>query len=100
MRLHLDSSVAGADVSRSNEAAAAQAPGSGYDSRRIGGSSAGGDSIRLSGASSALASLAADRTARIQQLTAQVQAGTYNVPAMRISQALVNQSMVSQMVAD
>lgn len=96
MRLHLDSSVTGNGVGRSNESAPAQPSGSGYDSGRIGGSSAGGDSIRISGATSALAGLAADRTARMQQLAAQVQAGTYNVPAMRISQAMVSQSMVAE----
>lgn len=92
MRLHLDSSVAGADVSRPNEAAPAQRSGSGYDSRRPGGA-AGGDSIRISGASSALAGLATDRAARIHQLTAQVQAGTYNVPSKLISQSLISQSV-------
>lgn len=94
MRLHLDSSVTGSGVGRSNDAAPVQAPGSGYDSRRIGSGTAGGDSIRISGASSALASLAADRATRIQQLTAQVQAGTYNVPSTVLSQALVSQSLI------
>ncbi len=89
MRLQLDSSVTGTGVNRSNEAAPAQPSGSGYDSRRIGGDAAGADSIRISGASSGLAGLAADRAAHIQQLTAQVQAGTYNVPSPRISQAMV-----------
>ena len=92
MRLHLDSSVTGTGVSRSNEAAPAQPSGSGYDSGRIGGGSAGGDSIRISGASNALASLASDRAARIQQLTAQVQAGTYDVPSPLISRAVVSQT--------
>jgi anti-sigma28 factor (negative regulator of flagellin synthesis) len=80
--------VTGAGVNPSNQAAPVQPSGSGYDSR-IGGGSAGADSIRISGASSALASLATDRTARIQQLTAQVRAGTYNVPSSQISQAMV-----------
>jgi hypothetical protein len=89
MRLQLDSAVTGTGINRSNEAAPAPPSGGGYDSRRIGASAAGGDSIRISGASGALASLAADRAARIQQLTAQVQAGTYHVPAALISQAIV-----------
>lgn len=96
MRLHLDPSVTGNGVNRSNEAAPAQPSGSGYDSGRIGGGSAGGDSIRISGATSALASLAASRDARIQQLTAQVQAGAYDVPALRVSQAMVSQGMVAE----
>jgi anti-sigma28 factor (negative regulator of flagellin synthesis) len=89
MRLQLDSAVTGNGVNRSNEAAPAPPAAAGYDSRPVGGGAAGGDSIRISGASGALASYATDRAARIQQLTAQVQAGTYNVPAASISQAIV-----------
>jgi anti-sigma28 factor (negative regulator of flagellin synthesis) len=94
MRLQLDSAVTGTGVARSNEAAPPQPSGTGYDSR-IGTGSAGADSIRISGASSALASLATDRAARIQQLTAQVHAGTYNVPSSQISQAIISQTMVA-----
>lgn len=86
MRLQLDSAVTQTDI-RTNEAPSVPTGGSGYDSRRIGNTSA--DSIRISGPSSALASLASDRAARIQQLTAQVQSGTYNVSASKISQAIV-----------
>jgi len=86
MRLHLDSAVTQTDI-RSNEVPPAPAGGSGYDSRRTGNTSA--DSIRISGPSSALASLASDRAARIQQLTAQVQGGTYNVSSSLIGQAIV-----------
>ena len=92
MRLHLDSSVTGTGVNRSNEAAPTPPSGSGYDSRRAGGDASGGDSIGISGASSALASLATSRATRVQQLTAQMQAGTYNVPSALISQALIGQS--------
>lgn len=87
MRLQLDSASTQTDI-RSNEAQSVPATGSGYDSRRLTGSSP--DSIRISGPSSALASLAADRAARIQQLTAQVQSGTYNVSSSLISQAIVS----------
>jgi anti-sigma28 factor (negative regulator of flagellin synthesis) len=55
----------------------------------LGGGSAGADSIRISSASSALAGLAADRAARVQQLAAQLKAGTYNVPASDIGRAMV-----------
>jgi len=95
MRLHLDSALTGPGVNRSNEAAPAPSAGTGYDSRRIGGDAAAGDSIRISGASGALAGFAADRAARIQQLTAQVQAGTYDVPSSRISQAIVSYTATS-----
>jgi anti-sigma28 factor (negative regulator of flagellin synthesis) len=88
MRLQLDPAVTGTGVNRSNETAPPP-PSGGYDSRRIGSDSAGSDSIRISGASSALTGVAANRAARVQQLTAQVQAGSYNVPSSLISQALV-----------
>lgn len=90
MRLQLDSAVNGADAARTGETiSTVPAGGSGFDSRRIGGGSSGGDSIQISGPSSALNRLSADRTARIQQLTAQVQAGSYNVSGSRISHAIV-----------
>jgi anti-sigma28 factor (negative regulator of flagellin synthesis) len=95
MRLQLDPAVTGTGINRSNEAVPTP-PSGGYDSRRIGGDAAGSDSIRISGPSSALASVAADRAARVQQLTAQVQAGTYNVPSSLISQALISQTAVAQ----
>ncbi len=91
MRLQLDPAVTGTGVNRSNETAPAP-PTGGYDSRRVGSDSAGSDSIRISGPSSALASVAADRATRIQQLTAQVQAGTYDVPSSLISRALISQT--------
>jgi hypothetical protein len=98
MRLQLDPAVTGTGVNRSNETAPTP-PSGGYDSRRIGSDSAGSDSIRISGPSSALASLAADRAARIQQLTVQVKAGTYNVPSSLISRALISQTAVANATA-
>lgn len=90
MRLQLDSAVTETGIARTGEAIpSAPAGGSGFDSRRIGGGSAGGDSIQISGPSSALNSLSAERTARVQQLTAQVQAGTYNVSGSLVSRAIV-----------
>lgn len=86
MRLQLDPAVTGSEIARSNDTAPAGSAGQG--SGRTGGYG-GGDTIRLSGPSSALGAMSAQRTARIQQITAQVQAGTYNVPASTVSKALV-----------
>lgn len=94
MRLQLDSTTAGSELARTNEApSSAPVSGSGYDSRRIGGGSTSSDSIRISGPSSALSSMASERTARIQQLTAQVQAGTYDVAGSQISEAIVGHAL-------
>ena len=91
MRLQLDSALTGTGITGTGESAPDGFPagGSGSGSRSIGGASAGGDSIQISGASSALNRLSADRAARVQQLTAQVQKGSYNVSSSKVSQAIV-----------
>ncbi len=94
MRLQLDSALTGNGIAGTGESApTASPPGSGSGSRSIGGASAGGDSIQISGASSALNSLSADRAARVQQLTVQVQKGSYNVSSSKVSQSIVGNSL-------
>jgi anti-sigma28 factor (negative regulator of flagellin synthesis) len=89
MRLQLDAALTGTGITGAGESGqTVPASGSGSVSR-IGGDSAGGDSIQISGPSSALNLLSTDRAARIQQLTAQVQAGSYNVSSPKVSQAIV-----------
>ena len=93
MRLQLDSALAGTGSARTSETAqAVPAGGAGADSRRIGGDSVS-DSIQISGPSSALSQLSNDRAARIQQLTAQVQAGSYNVAGSQVSRAIVGDAV-------
>jgi hypothetical protein len=93
MRLQLDSAVTGTGITGPGETGkTAPTGGSGFDSRRIG-DSAGADSIQISGPSSALNRLAADRAEQIQQLSAQVQAGSYNVPGSQVSQAIVGHAV-------
>jgi hypothetical protein len=90
MRLQLDPAATGTGITGAGETGQTVPAGaSGSDSRRIGGDFAGADSIQISGPSSALNRLSADRAARIQQLTAQVGSGSYNVPASEVSQAIV-----------
>lgn len=90
MRLQLDSALTGAGITGTGETSqTVPAGGSGADSGRIGFNSAGTDSIQISGASSALNQFSADRTERIQQLTALVQGGSYQVPGSQVGGAIV-----------
>ena len=87
MRLQLDSTSAGGP---GGVGQATPAGGSSSSSNRIGpGSSGSGDSIQISGASSALNRLAADRAAQIQQLTSAVQSGSYQVSSSLVGNAIV-----------
>ncbi len=94
MRLQLDSVVTGTGTARPEETARTiPAGGSAADSRRIGNDYQGADSIRISGPSSALNTLATQRAARIEQLTGQVQSGTYNVAASAVSKAMIGHAV-------
>jgi hypothetical protein len=95
VRLQLDAASTGAGITGAGETGRTAPPesGSGSDSRRIGGDSAGADSIKISGPSSALNLLSSGRAARIQQLTAQVQTGGYNVSSPKVSQAIVGHAV-------
>jgi hypothetical protein len=92
MRLQLDSTLSGAGISRPGEAGQTGAAG-GADSTRIKGGSFATDSIQISGTSSALSRLTTDRAARIQQLTALVQNGSYQVPSSRVGRAIVEDAV-------
>jgi anti-sigma28 factor (negative regulator of flagellin synthesis) len=94
MRLQLDPASTGTGITGPGETGqSAPVGGTNADARRIGGSTAGGDSIQISGASNALNSLSADRAARIQQLTAQVQGGSYQVSSSLVSRAIVGDAV-------
>src|SRR5580698_3026483 len=94
MRLQLDAALPGTGITGSGETGqTVPAGGTGSDSRRIGADFAGADSIQISGPSSALNRLSTDRAARVQQLTAQVETGAYNVPASEVSQAIVGHAV-------
>jgi hypothetical protein len=87
MRLQLDSTSAGAS---GGVGPTAPAGGSGSNSNRIGpGTSGSGDSIEISGASSALNTLAANRAAQILQLTSAVQSGSYQVSSSLVGNVIV-----------
>jgi anti-sigma28 factor (negative regulator of flagellin synthesis) len=94
MRLQLDATPTGPESTKSG--GIGQSPalgGTGSESGRIGSNAAGTqDSIQISGPSSALNRLATDRVARIAQLTAAVQGGSYQVSASKISNAIVGQA--------
>ena len=86
MRLQLNSSVS------STSDTAPVSGGSTRGGRNVE-SSGSRDSISVSGASSALNSLFADRTARIQQLAATVQSGQYQVSSVELSNAIVGHAV-------
>jgi hypothetical protein len=103
MRLQLDPALTGTGVTGPGEAGQTAPVGgaNGAAEGRVGGSTSsgdtpGGDSIQISGPSNALNSLSADRAARIQQLTAQVQGGSYQVSGSLVSRAIVGDA-VSQL---
>jgi len=90
MRLQLDSASTGTGITRSGETGqTAPVGGPGAESRRVG-DSTGTDSIQISGPSSALSSLSAARAARVQQLTALVQSGSYQVSSSQVGRAIVD----------
>ncbi len=57
---------------------------------------AGGDSIDISGLSRAVHNSSAARAARIEQLTASVQGGSYSANPALVSRALVSETVNSQ----
>jgi len=90
MRLQLDPALTGSGIAKPGETGQnVPVGGSGSDSRRIGTNSTGGDSVHISGPSSALGRLSADRTARIQQLTSLIQGGSYQISGSQISRSIV-----------
>lgn len=86
MRLQLDTENASSGItSTSNINASFQTNKGGTSS----GSNLNGDSIAFSGASQAWSTSFTDRAARIGQLTAAVQNGTYHVSSAAIGQSIV-----------
>jgi len=86
MRLHLDTTNSGANAVGAGTGATA-----GERTNRSGAGSDGfsTDRLAVSGASRAWAASFSDRSARIQQLTADIRGGTYNVSSAAISQSIV-----------
>ena len=89
MRLQLDSSQLSTVENRAAEAVSDNGQSSRANSSRAG----AGDTISLSGVSNALNQFATDRSARIQQLTAAVQNGSYNVSSSALSSAIVRNGL-------
>jgi len=89
MRLQLDSSQLSTIENRSAEAVSEN----GQSSRAAYSRAGAGDSISLSGASNALNQFTTDRAAKIQQLTATVQNGSYHVSSSVLSSAIVRNGL-------
>ena len=95
MRLHLDT---GSINNATNNSAAVEniSPASkaaqSFGTSRAGGLTSGGgsqDSVAVSGASSAFSASFSDRAARVAQLTAAYQNGSYHVSSAAVSQSIV-----------
>ena len=94
MRLQLDSAVTGTGITRSGETGqTAPVGGPGAGSGRIQSESSGADSIQISGPSTGLNRSFTDRAARIQQLTAVVQGGNYQVSGTKVGRAIVDDAL-------
>jgi anti-sigma28 factor (negative regulator of flagellin synthesis) len=92
MRLHLNSQASTpADTAQTAPAGSPGSISQSASSSQVKASAGSGsqDSIAISGPSSALASLTADRAARIDQITASVHAGTYQISSAALSGAIV-----------
>jgi anti-sigma28 factor (negative regulator of flagellin synthesis) len=90
MRLHLDSAIPRpADTGQSNAVAGSGSPGG----VRGQGSAGSTDSVAISGPSAALGLLASQRAARIEQLSAAIRSGAYQIPSSAIGSAIVAQAV-------
>lgn len=91
MRLQLDSTQLSSVENRPADAVAENGQAARAYSAKAG--AGAGDSISLSGASSALSQMATERAAKIQQLTAAVRNGSYHVPSAAVSSAIVRNGL-------
>lgn len=93
MRLYLDNNTnaaAAADTNLNAPVAATGRSATGLNtSGTVTSDPASRDSVAVSTASSAWSASFSDRAARVSQLTAAFQGGTYNVPSAAISQSIV-----------
>ena len=89
MRLQLDSSAGPGGVTGSAPS------GSAAHATQTGSSTSADsqDSSSVSGPSSLLNNLSAERSARIQQLTASVQSGSYQISSAAVSRAIVGHAI-------
>ena len=96
MRLQLDTSLAGTIESTGTAAVGTQVAGlRGSVSAGTSAEAAGStDSALISGPSNLLGRLSTDRGARIEQLTASVQTGSYQVSSALIGRALITEALV------
>lgn len=95
MRLHLDNNTNAAAAADTNLNAPVSATGKSATGLNTSGTGtvtsdpASRDSVAVSSASSAWSASFSARAARVSQLTAAFQGGTYNVPSAAISQSIV-----------
>jgi anti-sigma28 factor (negative regulator of flagellin synthesis) len=93
MRLQLDPAITGSGIGRTGETGQTQPTGAGGGPNSASGRAIGADSVSISGASSALNQSTAERSARIEQLTALVQGGSYDVSSTVVGHAVVGNAL-------
>ena len=93
MRLQLDAPVSGNVGLTSAPADGASAAGISGSTSSSRDSRTSPDTAFISGTSSVLAQVASDRAARIDQITASVQAGSYQISSAAISRAVVGEAL-------
>jgi anti-sigma28 factor (negative regulator of flagellin synthesis) len=89
MRLQLDTSSLGLNAAGSSAATATARSSNGSQNQ----SGVTGDTASLSGTSSLLNQAALDRAARIAHLTSAVRDGSYDVPSIAVSRAIVSEAL-------
>lgn len=93
IRLQLDSTVTSGSVGQTGAAEQTGSVGASRGAGRVSTGSNNTDNVRISGPSSALNQLATDRSARIEQLTALVQGGSYDVSSAKVGRSVVSDAV-------
>jgi anti-sigma28 factor (negative regulator of flagellin synthesis) len=93
MAIRLDPAITGAAIGRTGETDQTASVGAGGGAGRTAGRGGSTDTVQISGPSSALNHLAAERTARIEQLTALVQGGSYDVSSAKVGRSIVSDAL-------
>jgi anti-sigma28 factor (negative regulator of flagellin synthesis) len=93
IRLQPDVAITNGAVGRTGETDQAGSVGAATSSGRFSTRSTSTDNVQISGPSSALNQLATERAARIDQLTAIVQGGSYDVSSAKVGRAVVSDAV-------
>jgi anti-sigma28 factor (negative regulator of flagellin synthesis) len=93
IRLQPDPAITSGSAGRTGAAEQTGSVGAATGSGRFSTRSTSTDNVQISGPSSALNQLATERSARIEQLTALVQGGSYDVSSAMVGRSVVNDAI-------